>query len=112
MARVQVINEATIHPNRGPEDWSLWIQWCRYIYDDGGTQMGYRTIWRRPPNAGGGLQAARGQARIPSLSDLKALMDKAVGAGWGDYDADTMPEGPPALPTPYPSRPKESVPAT
>jgi hypothetical protein len=62
------------------DDWRLCLQWCRYIYDDGTMQEGYRFIWRRPE---GGLQAARGQARIPSLKVARKLMDKAVDEGWG-----------------------------
>jgi hypothetical protein len=72
--------------NDAPGDWQLWFQWCRYELDDG-TQYGYRFIWRRP---GGALQAARGQARIPSIEVGKALMDKAISEGWGNRDWDAM----------------------
>ena len=79
MARVQIINEVT---NGKEEDWRLCFQWCRYLYDDGGMEHGYRFIWRRPD---GSLQAARGQARIPSVEEAKELMDMAIKQGWGEY---------------------------
>lgn len=76
-ARVQVIREA-VDGQEG--DWRLCFQWCRYIYDDGTMEEGYRFIWRRPD---GSLQAARGQARIPSIGTARMLMDKAGDEGWG-----------------------------
>ena len=80
MARVEIINEA----RRGEEgDWCLCFQWCRYVYDDGATENGYRFIWRRP---NGNLQAARGQARIPSVRAAQSLIQQAKAEGWGDYD--------------------------
>ncbi len=82
MARIQVINE--IDP--GPEnDWRLCFQFGRYIYDDGNMQEGYRFIWKRPD---GTLQAARGQARIQSLTQAQELMKQARAAGWGEHDCD------------------------
>lgn len=84
MARVQVVNETP----KGPvSDWQLRLQWCRYLYDDGSMQHGYRFIWVRPE---GTLQAARGQARIPSLKAAEDLFKQARAEGWGDYDADTV----------------------
>lgn len=83
MARVYPLKETT---NDAPGDWQLWFQWCRYELDDG-TQYGYRFIWRRPD---GGLQAARGQARLPSIETAKALMNKARAEGWGDRDGNAM----------------------
>ena len=84
MARVQVLNE--VGEDFGdPDGWTLWLQWCLYVYDDGESQNGYRFIWRRPD---GSLQAARGQARIPSLDVARKLMTKANEEGWGHYDAD------------------------
>lgn len=64
-----------------PNDWQLCFQWCEYIYEneDDERQMGYRFIWRRP---NGSLQAARGQARIPSLADMNKLLKLAEEAGW------------------------------
>lgn len=87
MARVQVLNEVTT-THSDPREWTLWFQWCRYIYDNGEIQHGYRFIWRRPRDEGGSLQAARGQARIPSVRILEELVAKAKKEGWGDYDDD------------------------
>lgn len=89
MARVQVINETTLD-NSDLADWSLWFQWCRYFYDDGSLQHGYRFIWRRPKAEGASLQAARGQARIPSVDILEKLVAKAKAEGWGNLDADEL----------------------
>jgi hypothetical protein len=83
MARVHVLKETT---NDAAGDWQLWFQWCRYELDDG-TQYGYRFIWRKPDGA---LQAARGQARIPSTEVGKALMDTAIAEGWGNRDGNAM----------------------
>lgn len=90
MARVQVIKETTLDANPKPTDWTLWFQWCRYFYDDGQMQHGYRFIWKRPQADGGSLQAARGQARIPSVAQLEELVAKAKADGWGHYDADEL----------------------
>jgi hypothetical protein len=92
MARVQVVNETTDNSNPAPTDWTLWFQWCRYFYDDGTMDYGYRFIWKRPQTEGGSLQAARGQARIPSIRVLEQLVAQARDAGWGDYDADDFAE--------------------
>ncbi|MBI2832389.1 MAG: hypothetical protein HYX79_09050 [Chloroflexi bacterium] len=82
MVRVQVINEVS----KGQKgDWILCLQWCRYLYDDGNMEQGYRFIWRRP---NGALQPARGQARIPSLDWAQQLIDKAKKAGWGNQIGD------------------------
>lgn len=89
MARVQVINETTLD-NSDPSTWTLWFQWCRYLYDDGRMEYGYRFIWRWPKADGGSLQAARGQARIPSVDILEKLVAKAKSEGWGSYDADVL----------------------
>jgi len=40
------------------------------------------------PQKGGGLQPARGQARIRSIKVALELMQRAIDEGWGDYDAD------------------------
>ena len=77
--RVQVINEVF---KKGDDGWSLCLQWCSYIYDDGRMKQGFRFIWRRP---NGHLQPARGQARIWSLDIAQELIDKARKEGWGDY---------------------------
>jgi len=87
MARVQVLRETTLEPVASGE-WCLWFQWCRYLYDDGNNQHGYRFIWRRPQAEGGSLQAARGQARIPSISLLEQLVARAKEQGWGNFDGE------------------------
>lgn len=75
--RVVKINEA----QKGVKgDWVLCLQWCRYEFEDGTEQHGYRFIWRRP---NGTLQAARGQARIPSIPDILELIAEAIKGGWG-----------------------------
>ena len=84
MARVQVINEVPHHEQR-QNDWILYLQWCRYFYDDGNMERGYRFIWRRPD---GSLQPARGQARIVSLTDAERLIQMARNEGWGDQTGD------------------------
>lgn len=82
--RVQVVNET---PKKHQGDWQLRLQWCRYLFGDGTMQYGYRLIWLRPD---GGLQASRGQARLPSFERVKALFDAARAEGWGDHDGDDM----------------------
>jgi hypothetical protein len=79
--RVVVFNEA-IHPDYPAGAWRLCLQWVRYMKDDGEIQDGYRFIWRRPDNS---LQAARGQARIPSRQDAERLFQMARDGGWGDH---------------------------
>lgn len=83
MARVQVVNEAT-SGDTYTEGRHLCFQWCRYLYDDGAMDYGYRFIWK---DSAGRLQPARGQARIPSMRELVALTDRAKSEGWGAYDA-------------------------
>lgn len=78
-ARVQVLEE--VKKTIGSADWNLCFQWCRYIYEDGKLEEGYRFIWRRPD---GSLQAARGQARIPSIDIALELMNIAKNEGWGN----------------------------
>ena len=78
--RVVVFNEA-IHPNHPLGEFRLCLQWVRYMSDSGDTQDGYRFIWRRDDNS---LQAARGQARIPSRADAEMLFRMACDGGWGD----------------------------
>jgi hypothetical protein len=77
--RVVVINEARI----GEEGhWNLCFQYCRYEFGDGKEENGYRFIWRTPE---GNLQATRGQARIPSISDINYLTGVALKEGWGHH---------------------------
>ena len=79
-ARVQVLEEVFTEMEGG---WSLCLQWCRYVYDNGTLEQGYRYIWRRPNHS---LQAARGQARSPSISVMKDLISRAEAAGWGSHE--------------------------
>ncbi len=81
MARVQIINEVKKVSKEEDGDWFLCLQWCRYLYDDGKMERGYRFIWRRP---NGHLQPARGQACIQSLDIAQELIDRAKKVGWGD----------------------------
>lgn len=76
MANVKIIKEVINGPARS---WRLCFQWCEYIYDDGSSEYGYRFIWRRPNNH---LQAARGQARIPTFNDMQILLNMAQQEGW------------------------------
>ncbi|GEM50762.1 hypothetical protein EB1_05520 [Empedobacter brevis NBRC 14943 = ATCC 43319] len=76
MARVNILNEVS---NGTSGEWKLCFQWCEYVYDDGSTENGYRFIWRKPDNT---LQAARGQARIPSFEDMQELILLATRDGW------------------------------
>ena len=82
--RVQVVNET---PKQHNGQWQLRLQWCRYLYPDGGMEYGYRFIWLRPD---GTLQASRGQARLPSFEAVAALFDAAKAEGWGGQDGDRM----------------------
>lgn len=87
--RVMVYNEVQVP--KGTDGWILCFQWCRYDYGDGAEpQRGYRFIWRRPD---GSLQAARGQARIPSLDDIRTLTQMAIDDGWGEHDGDANGHG-------------------
>jgi len=85
--RVQVLNEVTTQPSEKDHKsgWHLCFQRVRYIFDDGDIQSGYRFIWRRPD---GSLQAARGQARLPSLKVARNLMADAEREGWAELDGD------------------------
>ena len=78
-ARVSVIREVAATPEGS--EWRLCLQWCRYVYDDGTDELGYRFIWRRP---NGHLQAARGQARLPSRQVVEHLFNLADEAGWSN----------------------------
>lgn len=75
-ANVKIHNEVKA---KAESDWILAFQYCTYYYDDGFTQDGYRFIWYRPD---GTLQAARGQARIPSVPVALKLIGEAVKRGW------------------------------
>ena len=79
-ARVQIVKEVKLEKPQY-RGWVLCLQWCRYLYDNGNMQLGYRFIWRRPVS--GALQPARGQARIPTLEDAETLIAMARSEGWG-----------------------------
>ncbi|MBN2468540.1 MAG: hypothetical protein JXD19_10355 [Deltaproteobacteria bacterium] len=79
-ARVQVIKETCT--DYAKDQWNLYFQWCKYMYDDGTDENGYRFIWRRPD---GSLQPARGQARIPSVEAIEKLVAAAKKKGWGNH---------------------------
>ena len=68
--------------------WVLCFQYCNYVYDDKPSETGYRFIWRRP---NGKLQGARGQARIPKMSDILYLVSKAMEQGWGNLEEKEVP---------------------
>lgn len=92
MARVFVLNETSCDDLPDRSQCTLWFQWCRYVYDDGHEpELGYRFIWRRAEGDGGGLQAARGQARIPSVDMIEHMIAKARKEGWGHFDGDDHP---------------------
>lgn len=80
--RVLVFKEVS---ERWHEDWQICFQRVRYVHEDGRTEEGYRFIWRRPD---GSLQAARGQARLPSLDLAGRLMQRARDKGWGGDECD------------------------
>jgi hypothetical protein len=60
--------------------WVLCFQWCSYNYGDGSQESGYRFIWKKPD---GKLQAARGQARLPSIKLAEEMLEQAKREGWG-----------------------------
>jgi hypothetical protein len=78
MARVQVIGEIQKDDFK-KGDWNLVFQKGRYLYDDGLMEEGYRFIWRRED---GSLQAARGQARIPTIAEIEFFVQEAKSRGW------------------------------
>jgi hypothetical protein len=86
--RVTIFEEVSLPKDGG---WVLCFQWGRYDYGDGETQRGYRFIWRRPVS--GSLQAARGQARLPSVKDIETLIGMARDAGWGHHNGDAKGHG-------------------
>lgn len=76
-ARVTVIAEV---PERSSSEtwWTLHFQKVVYNYDNKTHEKGYRFIWRRED---GSLQAARGQARIPSKTEMMEFIEMAERAG-------------------------------
>ena len=77
MALVKIHKQVPENAKSG--EWTLCFQKVTYHYDDGGTQDGFRFIWRRPD---GSLQAARGQARIESYEQMMALINQAKEDGF------------------------------
>ena len=69
MSTVKVIREVKRYEVEN--QWVLCFQYCQYFYDDNTSEEGYRFIWRKP---NGNLQPARGQARIPEISDINYLV--------------------------------------
>jgi hypothetical protein len=85
MTRVQVLNE-TSWTESAQTGATLWFQWCRYLYDDGQVQYGYRFTWKRALSESREQQPTSGQARIPSIDIHERLVRQARSEGWGDYD--------------------------
>ena len=81
-AKVEVKHSAEQEMDSG---WKLCFQHCIYYYDNGTKQEGYRFIWKR---GDGTLQAARGQARLPSIAIILKLTSMAMAGGWGNYNED------------------------
>ena len=77
MPHVQIVEETRLEESES----TLCFQFCRYIYENGELEEGYRFIWRRD----GRLLPHRGQARIPSMRDLEKLVAQAKRAGWGNH---------------------------
>ena len=75
--RVVVFDRINDHDRAN--EWCLSFQRVRYVYENGDTEEGYRFIWIKP---NGNLQAARGQARIPRLSDAVRLIQQGMERGW------------------------------
>ena len=58
----------------------LYFQKCQWVYNNGHpAEEGFRFIWR---DGNGKLLCHRGQARIPSKSDMDNLIILAKQAGW------------------------------
>ena len=81
MATVTVLEEVRRWEKEAAGDWNLCFQYCKFNYDDGTFEYGYRFIWR---DAEDKLHAARGQSRIPKVSDALYLISKAMEQGWGN----------------------------
>lgn len=81
MAHVKIHRQVPENATFGK--WTLCFQKVTYHYDDGGTQDGFRFIWRRPD---GSLQAARDQARIETYEQMMALINQAKEEGFFERD--------------------------
>lgn len=80
--RVAVRDEIRQRELDGLDNWKGWelcFQHCRYVYDNGEIEEGFRFIWRRP---NGSLQPARGQARLPSVGEAQRFIERATSLGW------------------------------
>ncbi len=86
MATASIEVKKQVEATRQENGWTLLFQWCEYRYFEEGkrvnSEMGYRFIWKRPD---GRLQAARGQARLPSIAVAEEMFTKAKSEGWGHY---------------------------
>ena len=78
---VKVIHEVKRHEVENK--WVLCFQYCKYVYDANTSETGYRFMWRQP---NGNLLSAKGQARIPKMSDILYLVSKAMEQGWGNLE--------------------------
>jgi hypothetical protein len=95
--KVTVIN--SVEKEIGDDGGALCFQWCLYVYGDDpkagknrAPQYGYRFMWRSER----GLNADRGQARIPSVKIAQELIGMADKQGWAHYDGDAMRQRPAA----------------
>lgn len=84
MARtyVKIINECKRFYKDKEGEKVLCFQYCQYNFAGGETYDGYRFIWRKPD---GKLQAARGQAMIPSIEVMHSMINEASSKGWGHH---------------------------
>ena len=80
MARNQVVvlNDVSVQPYPQFPGSKLHFQFCRYVIETS-VEYGYRFMWSRD----GKLLPLRGGARIPSVSVLNALVQRAIAEGWG-----------------------------
>src|SRR5579871_3676637 len=63
--------------------WVLTFQRVTYHFKEQTSERGLRFMYRRPGD--GNLATSRGQARIPSLAAMDALVSVARERGWGDW---------------------------
>ena len=76
-AKIEILNEVSkIFIN---SNYKLCFQECKYFYEDGTDDSGYRFIYRDSDNK---LLPHRGQARIPDKNTLEELINAAEKAGW------------------------------
>lgn len=77
---IKVRNSVETKPfvNAGHPNVALAFEDCRYIYDNGTFDDGYRFIWK----IDGKRMAHRGQARLPSKKVIQELLDQAEKQGW------------------------------